>query len=201
MNPDSLWFESKILNTPWSKRKSNRFPFLASIIFNFRYLINWLHIVLFHHIYSDARFYFINSDLWNNWNSFDYGYRPTGVTVTDREVKIGTETTLTCSLTELSVEVDISWWDGTNRLTDGKTFVQHKLKKMRFCYHQSYAHITVARIYIDIKSWNFWLINNLLQDHLQSLLSFFRLHIESRAVQLWHQNAGVRIDCSQPDIR
>ena len=47
----------------------------------------------------------------------------TGVTVTDREVKIGTETTLTCSLTELSVEVDISWYDGANRLAAGKSIL------------------------------------------------------------------------------
>ena len=58
-----------------------------------------------------------------NVRVFFHSRSDTGVTVTDREVKIGTETTLTCSLTELSVEVDISWWDGTNRLTDGKTFV------------------------------------------------------------------------------
>ena len=76
-----------------------------------------------HHIYSDVRFYFINSDLRNNWNSYDYGYRQTGVTVTDREVKIGTQTTLTCSLTELSVEVDISWYDGANRLAAGKSIL------------------------------------------------------------------------------
>ncbi|KAL5247349.1 hypothetical protein ACHWQZ_G019273 [Mnemiopsis leidyi] len=41
-----------------------------------------------------------------------------GVTVTDREVKKGTETTLTCSLTELTVEVVISWWDGETQLTE-----------------------------------------------------------------------------------
>ena len=47
------------------------------------------------------------------------------MTVTDKEVKTGTETTLTCSLTELTVEVTISWWDGESQINDGngkKTF-------------------------------------------------------------------------------
>ena len=47
------------------------------------------------------------------------------MTVTDKEVKIETETTLTCSLTELTVEVTISWWDGESQINDGngkKTF-------------------------------------------------------------------------------
>ena len=41
------------------------------------------------------------------------------MTVTDKEVKTGTETTLTCSLTELTVEVTISWWDGESQINDG----------------------------------------------------------------------------------
>ena len=48
-----------------------------------------------------------------------YTYNQTGVTVTDREVKTGTETTLTCSLTELTVEVVISWSDGQSAISDG----------------------------------------------------------------------------------
>ena len=44
----------------------------------------------------------------------------TGVTVTDREVKTGTQTTLTCSLTEVTVEVEITWWDGENQITNSK---------------------------------------------------------------------------------
>ena len=106
----------------------------------------------------------------------------TGVTVTDREVKIGTQTTLTCSLTELSVEVDISWWDGTNRLTDGKTFVQHKLKKKRLRDHPSYSHVTVVSKY-----WNL-ILEFQAEESAAGLFTksivIFRLHIESRAVQL-----------------
>ena len=39
--------------------------------------------------------------------------------MTNREVKKGTETTLTCSLIELTVEVVISWLDGDTEINDG----------------------------------------------------------------------------------
>ena len=38
------------------------------------------------------------------------------VSVTDKEVKSGTETTLTCSISQLSVEVQITWWDGDTEI-------------------------------------------------------------------------------------
>lgn len=36
--------------------------------------------------------------------------------MTDREVKIGTQTTLTCSLTGLKAAVTITWYDGSTPL-------------------------------------------------------------------------------------
>ena len=35
--------------------------------------------------------------------------------MTDKEVKTGTETTLTCSLTGLGAAVTIAWWEGGNK--------------------------------------------------------------------------------------
>ena len=67
----------------------------------------------------------------------------TGVTVTDREVKTGTLTTLTCSLTELSVEVEISWWDETNRLADGKNICLAQIEINMFLL----PHVTIVSRY------------------------------------------------------